>query len=179
MHKVFVRDVVAIDREVMLPDHCPRCEADFGPGSMNVKLWSLKPVFDQLRLTTVIACGKEEHVFETRHTPQKSVQDGDWDRLPAIFKCANCGLTLAKYHRRTWILEALDERLAAQLRTLLYDSNVKDPTILKKVWGMMGYQGNCMACNVETELGTEEVPHPVDPRVHTCARKTDELNTER
>jgi len=178
-HEVFVRDLIAVERKVVLPDHCPRCKAEFGPGSKNVKLWSLKPIFHQVRLTKVIACGKETDVFETMAAPQQPVQDGDWDRLPAIFKCANCHLTLAKYHRRTWILEALDEQLAAQLRTLLYDSNVLDPDIKKKVWGMSGYQGNCLACNMETELGTEEVPHPIDPRVHTCARNVDELDTKR
>lgn len=26
----------------------------------------------------------------------------------------------------------------------------------------------CRACKAEAELGTEEVPHPVDPRVHSC-----------
>jgi len=27
---------------------------------------------------------------------------------------------------------------------------------------------SCRACKAEAELGTEEVPHPVDPRVHSC-----------
>ncbi len=26
----------------------------------------------------------------------------------------------------------------------------------------------CPQCELEAELGTEEVPHPIDPRVHTC-----------
>jgi hypothetical protein len=30
------------------------------------------------------------------------------------------------------------------------------------------YQGDCHACNIEAALGTEECPHPVDARVHTC-----------
>lgn len=179
MHKVFVRDVIAVEREVTLPNACPRCKADFSPGSFNVKLWSLKPVFDQLRLTKVMANGKETDVFEIKPTPQRSSHDGDWDRLPCIFKCASCGCTLAKYIRRTWILEALDKKLAAQLRTLLYDNNVLDPVIKEKVWGLRGYQGDCFACNVETEIGTKEVPHPIDPRVHTCTRKPDELNPQR
>jgi len=177
MHEVFVRDVLAIERAVTLPDCCPKCRTPFNVGTKNVKLWSLKPVFHQVRLTKVKAEGKTLDVFETTGTAQLPVQEGDWDRLPAIFKCANCHHTLAKYHRRTYILEALDDKLAAQLRTLLYDANVLDPVIKKKVWGMMGYQGNCLACNIETELGTEEVPHPVDPRVHTCVRKPNELDT--
>jgi 8-oxo-dGTP diphosphatase len=27
----------------------------------------------------------------------------------------------------------------------------------------------CPACEMEAELGTEDVPHPIDPRVHSCA----------
>lgn len=26
----------------------------------------------------------------------------------------------------------------------------------------------CLACKAEAELGTEDIPHPVDPRVHSC-----------
>ena len=37
-HEVFVRDVVAVQRKVMLPDHCPRCKVSFELGSKNVKL---------------------------------------------------------------------------------------------------------------------------------------------
>jgi|SRR6478609_3071027 len=172
-HEAFVCDLIAVRRTVMLPDHCPKCKIEFGPGSKNVKLWSLRPIFHQVRLTKVMACGKEEDVFETTGSAQLPVGDGDWDRLPAIFKCANCHTTLARYHRSTWVLEAMDNELAAQLRTLLYDSNVLDPEVKKKVWGMVGYQGSCRACNMETELGTEEVPHPIDARVHTCTRNND------
>lgn len=31
-----------------------------------------------------------------------------------------------------------------------------------------GYVGTCDACGVEAAIGTEEVPHPVDARLHTC-----------
>lgn len=30
------------------------------------------------------------------------------------------------------------------------------------------YTGTCEACNIEATIGTEEVPHPVDRRLHTC-----------
>jgi len=33
---------------------------------------------------------------------------------------------------------------------------------------MVGYQSKCDACNIEAEIGTIEVPHPVDRRLHTC-----------
>lgn len=178
-HEVFVRDIIAIERAVTLPNCCPKCRTPFDLGTNNIKLWSLRPVFHQVRLTKVKVEGKDMDVFETTGTAPLPVQAGDWDRLPAIFKCGNCHHTLAKYHRRTWILEALDEKLAAQLRTLLYDSDVSDPEIKKKVWGIMGYQVSCRACNMEMELGTEEVPHPIDPRVHTCTRNMHELDTKR
>jgi hypothetical protein len=31
-----------------------------------------------------------------------------------------------------------------------------------------GYTGDCRACDIEDELGTEEIPHPVDSRIHSC-----------
>lgn len=31
----------------------------------------------------------------------------------------------------------------------------------------------CRACEVEAEIGTEDVPHPVDERVHTCRQNDD------
>lgn len=171
-HEVFVRDLVAIERKVVLPDHCPRCKASFEPGSKNVKLWALRPMFHQVRLTKVITNGVKEDVFETTGTTQVSKQELEWERLPAIFKCDSCGHTLAKYHHRTWILEALDREMAGKLRTLLYDSNVLDQEIKKKVWNA-DYSSSCFACDVEAELGTEEVPHPIDARVHTCTRNKD------
>lgn len=177
-HKVFVRDIVAITRHVELPDRCPKCKVEFGKGSLNVKLWSLKPQFEQIRLTSVIACGKETDVFETKPVGQPQ-NHGDWDRLPAIFKCANCHHTLASYHRRTYDLQDMTPALATHLQGLLYDANVKDPDIKKKVWGMLGYQGDCVACNMETELATEEVPHPIDARVHTCVRSKDVVDKKR
>lgn len=179
-HEVFVRDVVAVERKVLLPDHCPKCKVEFGPGSKNVKLWSLKPIFHQVRLTKVMANGKETEVFETVSAPQIPVGDGDWDRLPAIFKCANCHHTLAKYHRRTWVLEALDPYMAAKLQTLLYDDNVRDLVVNEKVWGRMQRRVGCVACAMEAEIGTEEVPHPIDLRVHTCEKVlVDELDKKR
>jgi len=36
-----------------------------------------------------------------------------------------------------------------------------------------GYRGKCLACNAEASLGTPEIPHPVDPRVHTCDRSVE------
>lgn len=179
-HEVFVRDIIAVERAVTLPDCCPRCGVEFGPGSKNVKLWSLKPVFHQVRLTKVFACGKEEDVFETIGTPQSTTQEGDWDRIPAIFKCANCHLTLEKYHRRTWILAAMDHNLASKLQTLLYDDNVLDPVVNEKVWGRMARRFGCFACVLEAEIGTEECPHPIDLRVHTCEKVlVDELDKKR
>lgn len=39
--------------------------------------------------------------------------------------------------------------------------------VFKKFYGG-GYKGDCEACNVETMIGTEEVPHPVNAKLHSC-----------
>lgn len=31
---------------------------------------------------------------------------------------------------------------------------------------------HCEACQIETRIGTEDVPHPVDARLHTCTTST-------
>jgi len=41
----------------------------------------------------------------------------------------------------------------------------------KVVWRDDGYAGNCIACNIETEIGTEENPHPVPQQFHSCLNK--------
>lgn len=41
-------------------------------------------------------------------------------------------------------------------------------------WSEFRNGGSCRACNIEAELGTEEVPHPIDPRIHTCEPMKDE-----
>jgi hypothetical protein len=33
----------------------------------------------------------------------------------------------------------------------------------------------CRACAFEAEHGTQEVPHPVDPRVHDCVERSNAL----
>lgn len=136
MHKVFIRDIIAIEREVILPDRCPRCKTDFGKGTTKIKLWSLRPIFHDVQLGTTKECGVDIDVFTTTlsSTPLP-VDGGDWDRLPAIFKCASCGCTLAKYRRRTWILEALPKFLAERLEKLLYEKDDNDPMVQQKVFG--------------------------------------------
>lgn len=166
-HKAFVCDLVAIDREITLPDACPRCRAEFGPGSKNVKCWHLRPYFDKVRLTKVIACGKETDVVETLPTTQQSVNE-PWIRIPAIYKCANCGYALAQHHTRKYELHGMSQAYAFKLQGLLYDDNVLDPTIKQKVWA----NDSCVACTLEASIGTEEVPHPIDSRVHSCKRNT-------
>ena len=87
---------------------------------------------------------------------------------PTGFSCANCDGFMVDSHERMYVLSEMDDALAEQLRGLLYDENVLDPGIREKVW-----KGSpiCRACEIEAEIGTEEVPHPVDPRVHTCQKK--------
>lgn len=35
---------------------------------------------------------------------------------------------------------------------------------------LTGYTGECLACAIEADIGTEETPHPVPPEFHTCER---------
>lgn len=173
-HQAFVRDIIAITRAIELPDECPKCHAEFGPGTTNIKCWHLRPYFDKVRLTKVFACGKPEDVVETLQTTQHSIVE-PWTRLPAIFKCAKCSHTLAKYHIRLYDLQEMSQADAFKLQGLLYDYNVLDPEVQAKVWANDFGDKDCSACIIEAALGTEEVPHPIDPRVHTCVRNSDEL----
>lgn len=40
--------------------------------------------------------------------------------------------------------------------------------------GHRPYVPKCGACSIEADIGTEEVPHPIDRRLHTCVEQEDE-----
>lgn len=167
-HKVFVSHLVAIEVEKELPDECPRCHAEFGVGSTNVSCWQLRSVKEQLRLTTVRDNGKTTEVFETKQAQASGApNDG---RLPRHFFCNQCGYRLESSRIRTYRLDRMDPHMAAKLRVLLFDPNVQDEDVKRLVYPeTTGYHGDCAACNIEAEIGTEEVPHPIDSRLHTCS----------
>jgi transcription elongation factor Elf1 len=169
-HKVFICDVAVIERKIELPDACPRCRAPFVTGSTDVDSIQLRPTLEKLRLITVKGEGHTTDVFETLHpkVPPNSV------RMPTEFHCAQCNKVVGGSVFRMYRLEDVDQRTAGKLRGLLYDESARDPTVQQKCFGT-----DCFACGIEAEIGTEEVPHPVDVRLHTCKRNNDELNQPR
>ena len=36
-----------------------------------------------------------------------------------------------------------------------------------------GYNGSCLACNVESQEGSHENPHPIPRYLHTCVKEED------
>jgi hypothetical protein len=55
------------------------------------------------------------------------------------------------------------------------DGLLKEIIRLKRNECHQGYHGSCEACNIEAEIGTEEVPHPIDERIHTCNKVENSL----
>lgn len=166
-HKIFVSHLVAIEVEKELPDECPRCHAEFGIGSTNVACWQLRAVNEQLRLTAVKANGRTTEVFETKKTQGAGAPATA--RMPRHFFCNQCGYQLESGTLKAYRLSEMDPLMAFKLRGLLFDENVRDESVKQLVYPeALGYYGDCVACNIEADIGTEEVPHPIDRRLHTC-----------
>ena len=175
-HRVFVRDLVIVTRQHELPDRCPRCKASFEVGSTNVGAWYLRPRLERLQLTRVLDGETLVPAFETKDV-LRNVTEEPWERLPAVFRCMNCHRVLHRMHHRTYNLSEMSRILTFKLRRLLYDGDTNDETVKEKCFTeSTGYSGDCLACNIEAEIGTKEVPHPIDPRIHTCERHKDELD---
>ena len=58
--------------------------------------------------------------------------------------------------RAAYILGAIEKALPETQRTNLIRGQIYEP------------QSGCEACDIEARIGTEEVPHPIDNRLHTC-----------
>lgn len=155
---VHVQHAIFIEVPVEL---CPHCHAWFEDEDEN-NLLELRMQMIQGKTCLVMGTNKLKEVLnsydETDATPGTLVG----------FGCTRCKEPVIWTHTRTWTLEAMQPALAAQLKTLLYDIHVKDPIIKRKVFSGEGYRGSCEACNIEAAIGTEEVPHPIDARLHTC-----------
>lgn len=67
---------------------------------------------------------------------------------------------------------ALDNCAQSKTRPFtVYDDAVKGlyaPELLKRFKERMVPKNRCQACSIESEIGTEENPHPVPSRFHTC-----------
>ncbi len=167
-HRVYLDDAVIVQRPFDIPEKCPRCGHRFELGEVEFiskHLWARE---EKLMLTTVQDGDVVRNVVSVKdYVPYAPQHPGRFMEL----RCHMCASLLASAHTRTWLLEALDQEYAYKLRGLLYDSNVSDPLVITKCFdGTRGYVGDCRACNIEAEIGTEEVPHPIDTRLHTCKK---------
>lgn len=165
--KVLLGDHVVIHRYVELPDVCPRCKVKVEPGTV-LTGWQMRPRFEKMRLTTLKDKNKLTELAGTINV----VRWGDkWSvRIPLDYRCA-CNHILASAHNRAYDLVSMDKLTAFKLRGLLYDSNAEDPQVQRKCYDeTQGYHGDCVACNIEADIGTEDVPHPIDVRLHTCEK---------
>ncbi len=167
-HKVFVDDTIQIRRELEVPERCPGCRRHYNLGDTVMKAVTLRPKEETLHLSTVLAEGTRYEVASIKDSitmPARST------RLVLEMRCLACGYLHAVAHSRMYKLAEMDRLTAFKLRGLLYDNNAVDPQIRRKCFEENeDYHGDCLACNIEADIGTEEVPHPIDPRVHTCVR---------
>lgn len=170
-HKFYVRDLAIVTREVELPDACPRCKIKFEVGSTDVEAWHLRPRLERLRLTTVTDGHETTEVCATTKTMPSTEEE--WIRMPTIVRCGNCTRILFRLKYKVHDLQRMDKLLAFKLRGILYDETSCDETIRRRCFDeTVGYHGDCIACNIEADIGTEEVPHPIDRRLHTCVEST-------
>jgi hypothetical protein len=58
----------------------------------------------------------------------------------------------------------------ASKESFLAGWNAHKGAVFSRLYGPAydGMMGNCLACKAEALLGTQEVPHPVDSRLHSC-----------
>lgn len=167
-HSIFLDDTVVIRRKFEIPTTCPRCKTKLDLGQAVVQSQTLRPREKQLMLTTLLHEGTVHEVVSVKNVNHY----GTNPRLILDVKCINCGHVLAAAHSRTHELLEMDRTMAFKLRGLLYDRNARDPQVRKKCYDETeGYHGDCFECNIEAEIGTEEVPHPIDARVHSCKNK--------
>lgn len=166
MPKVYVQHAIFIEIPVNLPTSCPQCHARFEDEDEN----------NLIVLRMAVVQGRTSIVLGTSN--MKEVLDGydctdDGNGKVVGFVCNRCKEPVI------WAHDPLICKMmggapvvdAARFRTLLYDKNVLDPFIKERVFRASrdsGYQGTCEACNIEADIGTREVPHPIDARLHTC-----------
>jgi hypothetical protein len=167
MVRVLVQHSILVEVPMELPTGCPHCHTWLENEDEN-NLLVYRSVMVQGKTSLVMGSGTLAEVLDG--------YDEVSDDHGAIvgFGCNYCKKPIIHPHSRTWTLKDMLSDRAAQLQTLLYDSNVRDPFIRQKVFGPhtdSGYQGDCEACNIEARIGTREVPHPIDARLHTCKRQ--------
>lgn len=166
-HEIFVDDTVVIRRKLEIPERCPKCRRHYNLGDTVLKTVTLRPKDETLHLSTLTDGETKRDVVSVKDTAWQ----GAGPRLILEVRCLACNHLHAVAHSRMYDLLEMGRLMAFKLRGLLYDSNAADPQVRRKCFDENeGYHGDCMACNIEADIGTEEVPHPIDPRVHTCVR---------
>lgn len=166
-HRVFVDDTVVIRRSIEVPEACPRCKSPFDLGREVFKGMTMRPRVEKLVLSTVIDEKTKRHVVSVKDVSPY----GTWPRLILDIKCNHCDHVLLVAHSRTYELDGMAPSYAAKLQGLLYDSNARDPVVQRVVFKSDAPKHpTCRMCDIEAEIGTEEVPHPIDGRLHTCEK---------
>lgn len=169
-HEIFVDDTVVIRRKLEIPDRCPKCKRHYEIGDTVLKAQTLRPREEHLKLGTLLE-GKVKRAVISVSSTKNTTPHGPNPRLIVEVRCLGCNYIHMAAHSRMYVLAEMDKVMAFKLRGLLYDSDVPDETAQRKCYDeTQGYHGDCFACNIEAEIGTEEVPHPIDPRAHTCVR---------
>jgi hypothetical protein len=126
---VHVQHAIFIEVPVELPTSCPHCHAWFEDEDEN-NLVELRLQMVQGRTCLVIGTDQLKEVPNGYDEA-----DADGPGVLVGFGCASCKEPVIWTHTRTWILEDMELNLASQFKTLLYDNNVLDDFIKKKVFG--------------------------------------------
>jgi hypothetical protein len=167
-HHVYIEDAVVIRRRFEIPEACPHCKTRYGLGRAVITSTRLLPREETLMLTTVL--GTDQTQREVVMVKERAPYQESPHQLIEL-KCTSCGFCLTSGLIRKYNLAEMGKLDAFKLRGVLYDSNAKDDEVQRKCYDeTQGYHGDCLACNIEADIGTEEVPHPIDPRVHSCQK---------
>lgn len=134
MPRVHVQHAVFVEAHEELPTSCPHCHAWFEDEDTN-NLVELRMAMVKGNTSLVAGTGEVRKVLDGYDdTSDEDDVEGGPGKVVG-YQCRRCREPVIWTHTRTWILEAMDNSLAAQLRTLLYDSNVLVEWIRKKVFG--------------------------------------------
>jgi hypothetical protein len=150
---VHVQHAVFVEVPVDLPTSCPHCHA---------WLEDLSEERNLLILKLVVVQGRTSLVYDTSTLQEllDGYDDTDGDERVVGFSCNRCKEPIISTHFRSWSLEGMMLTEAARLRTLLYDSNVRNPLIQSKVFGKSNYQGEYVPGNIKFEVGIKTSKEP-------------------
>ena len=148
--KVTISNLLIVNTTIELPNACPSCHVAFC-GQDNILEYLLDGVTRKGRID-------DGEFFVAEGTREEDV---DSDVHIVGYGCANCKEMHWYPTNKECDLEDLKGKVNSQVRDLLFDEIVRP--------------SQCEACSIEACIGTEEVPHPVDSRLHTCLRGANEL----